>query len=350
MQNNKMIELNANENSLGMSDSAKKAVTESLSEGFRYPDNARAALISKVASIHGVAENQISLGNGSTENMRATIQMLQHKAFTEGREFQMVIPVPTFDCAEMYANSIGASVVKIPLTAENYDLDLQRLKKAADEFNGISLLYVCNPNNPTGTITSTKQLKTWIGNAPDNHYFLLDQAYLEYVNDPSFESGVEWVKQGLSDNLIVIHTFSKLCALAGMRVGYAISNPQAIEAVEAFMSMDNTNLSGAVAAIATLNDAEFLELSLRTTNQSRQMIETVLDELGLRYLPSQTNFIFHEIKGDLKTYIARMRDSGIKVGRDFPPVTGFNRVTLGTPDEMAVFIKVLKSFRKKGWV
>ena len=112
-----MIELNANENSLGMSDSAKKAVTESLSEGFRYPDNVRAALISKVASIHGVAENQISLGNGSTENMRATIQMLQHKAFTEGREFQMVIPVPTFDCAEMYANSIGASVVKIPLTA-----------------------------------------------------------------------------------------------------------------------------------------------------------------------------------------------------------------------------------------
>ena len=170
------------------------------------------------------------------------------------------------------------------------------------------------------------------------------------MNDPSFESGVEWVKQGLSDNLIVIHTFSKLCALAGMRVGYAISNPQAIEAVEAFMSMDNTNLSGAVAAIATLNDVEFLELSLRTTNQSRQMVETVLDELELRYLPSQTNFIFHEIKGDLKTYIARMRDSGIKVGRDLPPVTGFNRVTLGTPDEMAVFIKVLKSFRKKGWV
>ena len=212
------------------------------------------------------------------------------------------------------------------------------------------MLYVCNPNNPTGTITSTNQLKTWIGNAADNHYFLLDQAYLEYVNNPSFESGVEWVKQGLSDNLIVIHTFSKLCALAGMRVGYAISNPQAIEAVEAFMSMDNTNLSGAVAAIATLNDAEFLELSLRTTNQSRQMTETVLDELELRYLPSQTNFIFHEIKGGLKTYIARMRDSGIKVGRDFPPITGFNRVTLGTPDEMAVFIKVLKSFRKKGWV
>lgn len=350
MQNNKMIELNANENSLGMSDSAKKAIMESLSEGFRYPDHPRAALISKIATMHGVSENQISLGNGSTENIRATIQMLQNKAFIEGRQFQMVIPVPTFDCAEMYANSIGASVVKIPLTAKNYDLDLQNLQKAADEFDGISLLYLCNPNNPTGTITSTQKLKTWISNAPDNHYFLLDQAYLEYVTDPSFESGIEWVKQGLSDNLIVIHTFSKLCALAGMRVGYAISNPQAITAIEGFMSMDNTNLSGAVAAIATLNDAAFLELSLRTTNQSRQMIEAVLDELGLRYLPSQTNFIFHEIKGDLKTYIDRMRDNGIKVGRKFPPVEGFNRLSLGTPAEMEVFIKVLRSFRQKGWV
>lgn len=170
------------------------------------------------------------------------------------------------------------------------------------------------------------------------------------ITDPSFESAIEWVKQGLSGNLIVIHTFSKLCALAGMRVGYAISNPQTIENIEAFMSMDNTNLSGAVAAIATLNDAEFLVLSLRTTNQSRQMIETVLDELGLRYLPSQSNFIFHEIKGDLKTYIDRMRDHDIKVGREFPPVTGFNRLTLGRPDEMAVFVKTLKLFREKGWV
>lgn len=350
MKNNKFLELNANENSLGMADSAKQAIIESLGEGFRYPDNPRAALISKIATIHGVAENQISLGNGSTENIRATLQMLQKKALKEGKQFQMVIPVPTFDCAEMYANSIGVPVVKIPLTAENYDYDFAELQKAADNFDGISLLYICNPNNPTGIITSTSKLKTWISNAPNNHYFLLDQAYLEYVSDPSFESGIEWVKQGLSDNLIVIHTFSKLCALAGMRVGYAISNPQAIETVEAFMSMDNTNLSGAVAAIATLNDAKFLALSLRNTNQSRQMIETVLDDLGLRYLPSQTNFIFHEIKGDLKAYIDRMRDHGVKVGREFPPVTGFNRLTLGTPEEMEVFIKVLKKFREKGWV
>jgi len=350
MHTNKPLELNANENSLGMSDSAKQAVTNALDVGFRYPDNPRAALIAKIAEINGVTENQVSLGNGSSENIRAVVQMLQNQALKEGKKFQLVVPDPTFSCAELYANYIGAPVVKVPLTAENYDLDFQNLQKAADEFDGVSLFYLCNPNNPTATITSTTKLKTWVNTAPENHYFLLDEAYSEYVTDPSFESGVEWVKQQLSKNLIVVRTFSKLHALAGMRVGYAIANPQTIEAVEDFTSIDNTNLSGAVAALATLNDEAFLELSLRTTNQSRQMVEATLDELGLRYLPSQTNFILHEIKGDVKTYIDRMEDNGILVGREFPPITGFNRLTLSTFDEMKVFVEVLKSFRQKGWV
>ncbi|WP_350559288.1 histidinol-phosphate transaminase [Psychrobacter sp. CAL346-MNA-CIBAN-0220] len=350
MHTNKFLELNANENALGMSDSARLAIVNALDRGFRYPDNPRAALITKIAEINGVPDNQVSLGNGSSENIRAVVQMLQNQALKEGKKFQLVVPDPTFSCAEVYANSIGASVVKVPLTAESYDLDFQNLQKAADEFDGVSLFYLCNPNNPTATITSTTTLKKWVESAPENHYFLLDEAYSEYVTDPSFESGVEWVKQQLSKNIIVVRTFSKLHALAGMRVGYAIANPQAIEAVETFMSVDNTNLSGAVAALATLNDKAFLELSLRTTNQSRQRIEATLNELGLRYLPSQTNFILHEIKGDVKTYIDRMRDNGILVGREFPPITGFSRLTLSTFDEMTVFIKVLKSFRQKGWV
>lgn len=350
MHTNKFLELNANENALGMSDSARLAIVNALDRGFRYPDNPRAALIAKIAEINGVPDNQVSLGNGSSENIRAVVQMLQNQALKEGKKFQLVVPDPTFSCAEVYANSIGASVVKVPLTAESYDLDFQNLQKVADDFDGVSLFYLCNPNNPTATITSTTKLKKWVDTAPENHYFLLDEAYSEYVTDPSFENGVEWVKQELSKNIIVVRTFSKLHALAGMRVGYAIANPQAIKAVETFMSVDNTNLSGAVAALATLNDKSFLELSLRTTNQSRQMIEATLNELGLRYLPSQTNFILHEIKGDVKTYIDRMRDNGILVGREFPPITGFNRLTLSTFDEMQVFVKVLKSFRQKGWV
>ena len=135
-----------------------------------------------------------------------------------------------------------------------------------------------------------------------------------------------------------------------MRVGYAVASLQMIAKLEAFISIDNTNLAGAVAALATLDDEDFLALSLCTANQSRQLVEQTLDELGLRYLPSQASFIFHEIKGDVQTYIDRMREHGIAVGREFAPITGFNRLTLGRPDEMAVFVEVLKSFREKGWV
>ena len=347
---NQLIELNSNENSLGMSDAAKQAVIDALDIGFRYPDDQRAALVTKVADINGVAEHQISLGSGSSENIRTVIQMLKNKALIENRRFQVIVPHPTFAYAELYATSIEVPVVKVPLTAENYAFDLSSMQQVADSFDGISLFYLCNPNNPTATITDTAALREWIESAPDHHYFLLDEAYSEYVTDPSFESGVAWIRQQQSDNLIVIRTFSKLCALAGMRVGYALASREMIAKLERFISIDNTNLSGAVAALATLDDQDFLALSLETANQSRHLVEQTLDELGLRYLPSQASFIFHEIKGDVQTYINRMREHGIAVGREFAPITGFNRLTLGRPDEMAVFVEVLKSFREQGWV
>ena len=348
----KLLKLDFNENSLGMSDSAKAAIINALGSAARYPDKQRSKLLTKVAAINGVPEEQVLLGNGSIESIRAVVQMLHDKALKTNVAFQLVIPDPTFGCAALYAVSLGVPVVKVPLTPDNYDFDFdfERLQYAADEFTGISLFYLCNPNNPTAIITATDKLKTWIKNAPENHYFLLDEAYFGYVTDPSFESGVEWIKQELSDNLVVVRTFSKLFGLAGLRVGYAIANPQTILEIESLMSTDNINLSGAVAAIATLDDKAFLAHSLQTTNQARQMMEATLDELGLRYLPSQTNFIFHEIKGDVQTYIDRMREHGIAVGREFPSIPSFNRITLGTPEEMNVVIEALQLFREKGWV
>lgn len=322
----------------------------SLDVGFRYPDDQRAALITKIAKLQQVAENQISLSNGSSENIRTVVQMLLFKALKQGKALQVIVPDPTFAYAENYANRLDVPVMKVPLTESDYDLDLANLKKVADEFDGLSLLYLCNPNNPTATITDTQKLKDWVATASKDHYFLLDEAYAEYVTDPSYETGIEWVREGLSDNLIVIRTFSKLCALASMRVGYAVAMADTITELEAVMTVDNTNLAGAVAVLATLEDEAFLQHSLQTTKQSRQMVEEVLDELGLRYLPSQANFIFHEIKGNVQTYIDRMKEHGIVVGRAFPPITGYNRLTLGTPEEMREFISVLKQFRENGWV
>lgn len=346
----KLLKLDFNENSLGMSDAAKEAIANALAGAARYPDKHRATLLSKVAALNGVPENQVLLGNGSIESIRAVVQMLHDKALKTDTRFQLIIPDPTFGCAELYARSLDIPVVKVPLTRDDYDLDFDNLQKAAAQFDGISLFYLCNPNNPTAIITETDTLKAWIKNAPKNHYFLVDEAYFGYITDPSFESGVEWIKEGLSDNLIVVRTFSKLFGLAGLRVGYAIANPPMIADIGSLMSTDNINMLGAVAAIATLEDEAFLAHSLQTTNQARKMMQTALDELGLRYLPSQTNFIFYEVKGDVQTYIDRMLEHGIAVGREFPSIPGFNRITLGTPEEMTVVIKTLQLFREKGWV
>ncbi len=341
--------LNFNENSLGMSPKAKKAVLDSLNLSARYPDSQRETLVNELARVNGVDAKQISIGNGSSENIQAFVQAIYTQALQNKQAFQLVVPDPTFNYAELHANALGASVVKVPVNQADFGFDIAKMQKIANDFDGVTLFYLCNPNNPTGTITAKNTLSNWINNALKNHYFLLDEAYGEYVANPNFESGLTFIKQG-NDNVLVAKTFSKIYALAGLRVGYAIGSKQLVELTERFMSLDNTNLAGAVAALASLQDAQFLEYSRTSNLRSRQIVETALKELGLKYAESNGNFIFHEIKGDVKTYQNRMKERHIFVGRAFPPIEGYNRLTLGTPEEMTAFVKTLKEFRTKGRV
>ncbi|STZ00271.1 Histidinol-phosphate aminotransferase 2 [Moraxella lacunata] len=339
--------LNFNENSLGMSPKAKKAILDSLDLSLRYPDSQREALVDELARVNGVNTNQLSIGNGSSENIQAFVQAIYTQALQNKQAFQLVVPDPTFNYAELHANALGAKVVKVPVNAKDFGFDIAKMQKVANDFDGVTLFYLCNPNNPTGTITPKNTLSHWVNNAPKNHYFLLDEAYGEYVANPNFESGLAFIKQG-NPNVLVAKTFSKIYALAGLRIGYAIGSKELIELTERFMSLDNTNLSGAVASLASLQDTEFLEYSRLSNLRSRQIVETTLKELKLKYAESNGNFIFHEIKGDVKTYQERMKERHIFVGRAFPPIDGYNRLTLGTPEEMVAFVKVLKEFRKKG--
>ncbi|MDO5687121.1 MAG: histidinol-phosphate transaminase [Neisseria sp.] len=340
--------LNFNENSIGMAPSAKKAVIASLDKAFRYPDDQRAALVSELAAKFGVSEKHISIGNGSSENIQGIVQAMIHKAQANKRRVQVIVPDPTFNYAELYAKSNGVDTVKVPLT-QDLLFDVAAMQKAAATFKGNSIFYLCNPNNPTATITDGAVLRDWIANAPGNQFFLLDEAYAEFVTDARFVSGIEWVKQGYK-NVAVTRTFSKLYALAGLRVGYAIAVPELIEQFEGFMSIDNTNLAAASAAVASLQDPNFQRRSVESISRSRAIVTQALDELGLKYVPSNANFIFHEVKGSVKTYQERMKAQHVVVGREFPPAVGWNRLTLGTPEEMTVFVRVLKDFRTKGWV
>ncbi|MDO5051246.1 aminotransferase class I/II-fold pyridoxal phosphate-dependent enzyme [Moraxella equi] len=147
------------------------------------------------------------------------------------------------------------------------------MQKITNDFDGVTLFYLCNPNNPTGTITPKNTLSHWVDNAPKNHYFLLDEAYDEYVANPNFESGLAFIKQG-NLNVLVAKTFSKIYTLAGLRIGYAVGSKELIELTERCMSLSNTNLSGAVASLASLQDTEFLEYSRLSNLRSRQIVGT----------------------------------------------------------------------------
>lgn len=340
--------LNFNENSLGMSAQARQAVIEALPGAFRYPDAAREALIERLAVHYQLKTENITLGNGSSETIQAVVQAAVARAQQRQQKVQLVVPDPTFNYAELYAKPLGVDIVKVPLT-DKLAFDLAEMQKKVSGFDGYSLVYLCNPNNPTATITPAVSLEAWIKQAPANTLFIIDEAYAEFVSDPAFKSAVELVSAG-HKNLVVTRTFSKIYALAGLRIGYGIADAGLIAETENFVSLDNTNTAGAVAALASLDDKAFVEISRKSADVSRAIVTRALDELGLEYLPSQANFVFHKVKGEVKTYQERMKQQHVMVGREFPPAVGWSRLTLGTPQEMEAFVKVLKSFREKGWL
>ncbi|UPK79517.1 aminotransferase class I/II-fold pyridoxal phosphate-dependent enzyme [Proteus vulgaris] len=340
--------LNFNENSLGMSQKAKQAIIDALPNAFRYPDDARSALISELGKEFKLSDKHITLGNGSSETIQAAVQFVANKAQKEGKAVQLIVPDPTFNYAELYAEPLGVKIVKIPVDS-TLAFDLATMQKKAQEFDGISMVYLCNPNNPTAMLTPTSELSNWVKSAKENVFFIIDEAYAEFVSTPEFISAISLVVAGYK-NLIVARTFSKIYALAGLRVGYGVAVPEVISQIDAFVSIDNTNTAGAVAALASLKDKAYVEYSRKSIDVSRQMVVDALKELNIEYAPSHANFIFHKVKGDVKTYQNRMKEANIMVGREFPPAFGWSRLTLGTPEEMSYFVITLKAFRAKGWI
>ena len=347
----KPILLNFNENSLGIAKSAQDAIQKQIATAFRYPDAVRSKLIADIGAHYGLKAEYVTLGNGSSETIQAALEAQFHKAAEAGQKVQVIAPDPTFGVAQAYTEAAGVPYVPVPLVEKTLQADVAALKAKAEAFDGLTVVYFCNPNNPTGVVSPATEFNAWVEEAAQkkaNVFFLVDEAYGEYADDPKFVSGIELVKKGL-DNLIVSRTFSKLYALAGLRVGYGIGTAATAKAVDAFASIDNTNAMGAAAASATLADKTYLALSLEATKLSKKIVTDAFDELGIEYLPTQANFIFHKTKKGVD-YKAKMAEAHIMVGRAFPPYDDWNRLTLGTPGEMKAFVKVLKDFRKKGWI
>lgn len=335
------LRLNANENPLGIGPRAREAAIRAFSIANRYTDNQAAAFRTRLADHLGISDTQVFLGNGSTEVLQMAVQALG------GDGARFITADPTFEDVAGYRRPLGTELVGVPLDAR-YAHDLGRMRAEAERTTGAAMVYLCNPNNPTGTITPSSEVEAWIDEAPDHVFFLVDEAYFELVDDPAYRSCIE--RAVARDNVLVVRTFSKVYGMAGMRLGYGVAHERTVERMTAWISNNNTNQLAMAAATASLADVEYRDRTLALNRDAREMVIQTLDELELEHLPSHTNFIMHRIRGDVRAYIDRFAERGIAVGRPFPPMLDYNRLSFGTIDEMGRWADTIRDFRRRGWV
>ena len=325
-----VVRLSSNENPYGPSPGALKAMTEGRTLAWRYPDEYADMLAEELAKLNNVPIDQVLLGNGSGEILK-----LCAAAFT-GKEKKIVIANPTFEAIARHASVANAEVVKIDLTSD-YRHDLQRMIGAA---NGAGLVYVCNPNNPTASITPKNEIADFLASLSPKTIVLVDEAYHHYVDNNNYESVIPVVKQ--YPNLIVARTFSKIYGMAGLRCGYCITQQQNISALRANQIFDNVNIMALVAALASLKDPEHAALGRKLNNEVKKSVCAELDALGYRYIPSHANFMMINLRREARPVIGALRNRGVEVGRLFPALPTFLRVTIGTSEQMKQFLTAFR--------
>lgn len=340
----KPLRLCFNENALGMSDAAKQAASQAISEqASLYPFVRCEALRKACATFMGGEPENIVLTHGSAEAIRASIE--SHIV----NDTQLVIPELTYSDGEDCARRNGIKVTKVPM-GQNLSIDINGLKEAVIRHRGFSIVYFVNPNNPTSTICDSKELNAWIRSKPANTFFVIDEAYGEFADSKQFISAKTLVDEGF-ENLTVLKTFSKIFAMAGMRIGFSYANPKTSDKIRSQVAYDvMLNIAAVEAALAEINDKNFIEMSRKENADARKLVCKALDQLGIRYLPSQTNFIFMELKGSLTEFSEHMKAEHILVGRPFPPATQWCRISLGTVEDMHYFVQKLHEFRTKNWI
>lgn len=338
------MQLHFNENSLGMSPKALAAAKDAIERyGNRYPDGAVDELKNEISKHLGLPAEQLILGNGSTEMLGAVVN------YANTQNATVVEPNPTFGDLRSRAQALGMKVIRVEVD-ESFTTNIEAMKKQINTLKGNVLINLCNPNNPTGTIVNKNALYEWIMNSPARHMFLIDEAYHEYaVANTAYQSALSLIKQG-RENVIVTRTFSKIYGLAGMRIGYATAAPETAKKIDALASSFNLSIAGATAAIASLKDQAFFEQSVASNQQAKTILTSTLNTLELPFIESNTNFVLHKINSDLASYSQHMKDNNILVGRRMTKQDGWNRVSIGKPDEMQQFVKTLQLFREKGWV
>ena len=325
-----IIKLASNENASGVSSLVKKKIIENLDLINQYPDGASFRLRNRLAEYLNVDADEIILGNGSNEIIELIARgFIDHEDEVVSSQYTfLVYPILTKVCDGRYR--------EVP--AKDYAYDLKALADAITDKTKV--VFLANPNNPTGTYFTKKEFDSFLKKVPARVLVVLDEAYVDFVDEPDYPNGRDYFRQ---KNIVVLRTFSKAFGIAGLRIGYALANKDLVTYFNKIRQPFNTNMLAQIAAEAVLDDTEYYQNTLAMVEQGKEFFYDEFDMLGLEYIKSQANFILVNIKVDSKDFFEQCLLKGIVV-RDMKAYTldNFVRITIGTREENARAISVIK--------
>ncbi len=334
---NNIIKLASNENPLGPSPKAMAAIKNEMSELALYPDGNGFELKKVLAEKHQIPMECITLGNGSND-----VLVLLAEAFLSP-EHSAIYSQYSFAVYPIAIQAVGAGHQMIPATpweaARPLGCDLPAMQAAINAQT--RMIFIANPNNPTGSFLNETELHDFIAAVPNDVIVVLDEAYLEYSPEDERVDGSKWLQA--FDNLVITRTFSKAYGLAGFRVGYCLSNPDIADVLNRIRQPFNVNSLALAAAGAALNDEAFLQKSMAVNGQGMAMLETACHQLNLRFVPSKGNFLLVDFGQDAMPIYQRMLELGV-ITR---PVANYGlpdclRITIGSETEMQPMVAVLE--------
>jgi len=326
-----LIRLSANENPYGPSGYVRKKIAEGMDYACRYPSFYPGQLLEKIAAKEGVSTDSIVLTAGSTEGLKMA-GMMYGMAGSE-----IVAATPTFLALMSYAAQFGARINYVPLNDELVH-DLPGMERAVTDQT--ALVYLCNPNNPTGTLLEGDSFMDFGRRISKKSMVFIDEAYIDYIREPNYPTGVSLVKEGAK--VIVAKTFSKVYGLAGMRIGYLVTQPNIASSLKS-LSMGGMNIPAMFAAEAALDDQSFYDKSLALNEEAKEQIYQTLDRMGLKYIRTHGNFVFFKSGIPIQELQSRAERLGVLVGRPFPPYNDWCRISTGTPDQTTKFCSVIST-------
>ena len=324
------IKLASNENPVGPSPAALKAIRDSFHDINRYPDGAgyylKKVLAKKLSASESISEDELILGNGSNELLNITA-----KTFMQDGD-EAVMAVPSFIVYSMAVQSVGGISIQVPL--KNYTHDLEAMADAVT--SRTKMIFIGNPNNPTGTINRKDEFDRMMEKVPESVLVVLDEAYYEYVSDPDYADSMKYLHS--KKNVLILRTFSKIYGLAGLRIGYGIAKKGILDDMNRLREAFNTNSIAQRAALAALNDSEHVSHSRNINEAGKKYLYEELASIGVKCVPTETNFLYIPLEKAIAVYEGLM-----KMGVIIRPM-GPNaiRVTIGLQEENERFIDSFK--------